>query len=616
MTLPVFRAAGAVNAYGGNNATLAKPAGTVAGDLLLAFLSTDGPASTAWSTRVPSGWAILQADTITTSIFLAVQCVMYKVAGGSEPSTYPFDFGNQSGMGGVAAWSGVDTTTPINVSALQDNPTSSTSHDIPSITTTAGDCLLIAFYAHRASNGVPYTQPSGMTERFDAKLGTANSNFGVAELALPSAGATGVKTATGNTADSSWTVAIALNPATPAVDTTAPVLSSQTGTATGTTTASGTVTTDEGNGTLYRMASTNATETVATIKAAALTTSVTTSGVQSVTFSGLTAATTYYAHYVQDDAVGNVSNVVNSASFTTSATDTTAPTLSSPTGSATGTTTASGTVSTNEANGTLYALVSTNATETVATVKASGTTQAITTTGVKNVSATGLTAATNYYYHYVHRDAAGNDSTRVTSSIFTTSAVGDTTPPVLSSPTGTQTGSTTASGSASTNEANGALYRYASTNATETAATIKAAALTTPVTATGVQSVTFTGLAPSTLYYAHYVHRDAAGNDSNVVNSSSFTTAAPASATFTYSAPGKNIMGAKRTGVAHHCTVHDKATRALLATKTGLTSDATTGAVSFTLTVGGAIAIDTEYLLMPITDGNDHDTGMLFVTTT
>ncbi len=101
-------------------------------------------------------------------------------------------------------------------------------------------------------------------------------------------------------------------------DTTAPVLSSPTGTKTGSTTASGTVSTDEGNGTLYFIATINATETAATIKAGS-SQAVSATGIQNVSFTGLTASTTYYAHYVQDDAATNTSNVVNSASFTTDA---------------------------------------------------------------------------------------------------------------------------------------------------------------------------------------------------------------------------------------------------------------------------------------------------------
>ena len=104
----------------------------------------------------------------------------------------------------------------------------------------------------------------------------------------------------------------------------------------------------------------------------------------------------------------------------------------------------------------------------------------------------------------------------------------DATAPTLTIPTGTQTGGTTASGTVSTNEANGTLYYLASTNTTETAATVKAASSQT-VTGTGSQSVSFTGLTAGTTYYAHYCHRDAAGNDSTVADSASFTTAAAAS---------------------------------------------------------------------------------------
>jgi len=106
---------------------------------------------------------------------------------------------------------------------------------------------------------------------------------------------------------------------------------------------------------------------------------------------------------------------------------------------------------------------------------------------------------------------------------------GDVTAPTLTSPTGTQTGSTTASGTVTTDEGNGTLYYLASTNATETAVTVKAAS-SQAVSGTGSQSVSFAGLTASTTYYAHYCHRDAAGNDSAVANSTSFTTAAASSA--------------------------------------------------------------------------------------
>lgn len=117
----------------------------------------------------------------------------------------------------------------------------------------------------------------------------------------------------------------------------------------------------------------------------------------------------------------------------TAAADTTAPVLSSPTGTATGSTTATVGATTDEANGTLYAVVTTSVTQpSVAQIKAgqndAGTaaaysgSQTISSTGAKTFGATGLTASTAYYAHLVHTDAASNDSNRVTSASFTTSA--------------------------------------------------------------------------------------------------------------------------------------------------------------------------------------------------
>lgn len=119
---------------------------------------------------------------------------------------------------------------------------------------------------------------------------------------------------------------------------------------------------------------------------------------------------------------------------TVSGGDTTAPVLSAPTGTSTGTSTATVGATTDEGNGTLYAVVTTSATQpSVAQIKAgqnhtgaaaawSGS-LAISSTGAKTLNATGLSQGTTYYAHLVHNDAANNDSNRVASASFTTSAV-------------------------------------------------------------------------------------------------------------------------------------------------------------------------------------------------
>lgn len=115
--------------------------------------------------------------------------------------------------------------------------------------------------------------------------------------------------------------------------------------------------------------------------------------------------------------------------------DTQEPTLSSPTATSTGTETASGTVSTDEANGSLYWIVTESATSPTPAQVEGGldhlgagapydNVQPVSATGVQNVVATGLSSATTYYIHYMHKDAAGNQSAVATSPSFTTSASG------------------------------------------------------------------------------------------------------------------------------------------------------------------------------------------------
>lgn len=252
--------------------------------------------------------------------------------------------------------------------------------------------------------------------------------------------------------------------------------------------------------------------------------------------------------------------------------DTTAPTLSSATGTATGETTASGSVSTNEANGTLYRITTSSSTALVADVKA-GASQAVTAAGVQTFNATGLPPGTTLYHHLVHTDEAGNDSLVATSNAFTTTAP-DVTAPTLTSPTATATGSTTATGAVSTNEANGTLYFYASTNATEDVATVKASGASQAVTVTGVQGVSVIGLNGSTTYYLHFVHTDPADNDSACVSSASFTTSvAPGTAKLTLPALRNNTgtLLANEVGATVH--IYEVASGNKVATVTGATSD-------------------------------------------
>lgn len=124
--------------------------------------------------------------------------------------------------------------------------------------------------------------------------------------------------------------------------------------------------------------------------------------------------------------------------------DTTAPTLSSPTGTG-GTLAGSGTVSSaNDANGTLYAVVTASATApTAAQVKLGQdhtgaaalrvVSQAVSATGVQTIASGSITAGTRYF-HYMHEDAAANQSAVVSSASFVVAASGAATAVTLTGP--------------------------------------------------------------------------------------------------------------------------------------------------------------------------------------
>lgn len=124
--------------------------------------------------------------------------------------------------------------------------------------------------------------------------------------------------------------------------------------------------------------------------------------------------------------------------------------------------------------------------------------------------------AGNYTFHLLK--ANGN--------IYTAGGVieaGDSDPPTLIEASGLAFIATQIVASVETNELNGTLYAYISSNASESSTTIKATGQTkTPDSF--VENFTFTGLTGETTYYVHFVQVDAAGNESNVTRTPAITT--------------------------------------------------------------------------------------------
>ena len=147
--------------------------------------------------------------------------------------------------------------------------------------------------------------------------------------------------------------------------------------------------------------------------------------------------------------------------------------------------------------------------------------------------------------------------TILTINVIPVAAV-DTTPPVLTSLAASKVGSFGWLGSVSTDEDNGTLFFVVTPNATEPPATVKAGA-SQPVTQTGTQALSGAGLLANTTYYLHLLHRDAAGNDSSVSSSSSFTTDAlgSGSGTVTISILRRGALQVAPEGVFFRASVSD-----------------------------------------------------------
>lgn len=107
------------------------------------------------------------------------------------------------------------------------------------------------------------------------------------------------------------------------LDVTAPTLSSAAALATSGSTADLSVSTNEGNGTLYWYVSTSGTApSVSDLMAGTGSASfgneaVSTTGLQTASATGLSGETSYYAHFYHVDAAGNGSSIATSSSFTT-----------------------------------------------------------------------------------------------------------------------------------------------------------------------------------------------------------------------------------------------------------------------------------------------------------
>jgi hypothetical protein len=142
------------------------------------------------------------------------QALYVHVAGGSEPASYTWTFGSsQTALGTIAAFSGVDTNSPI-VTHSGLATSSSSAITAPSLTLGIPDTRLVGFFGIVGKTTI--SPAAGMTERIESVSpagAAAKMTVELADQANPASGPTGSRTATGGKAAHNIGQLIALRPA-------------------------------------------------------------------------------------------------------------------------------------------------------------------------------------------------------------------------------------------------------------------------------------------------------------------------------------------------------------------------------------------------------------------
>ncbi len=202
------------------NITINKPTGVVAGDILLVNIAKGGN-----NTNAPTlaGWSLISGVSLGggggTQRFGAV---LYKIAGASEPANYTFALGagTDSASGGIVAFSGVDGTTPFDVTPPAISVQGNQAGVVGTGVTTVSANTAIVMFGQAAGNNPTWnngawntTNPGALTELFDIGQGSGDqSSAGAAWATKATIGATGNGTATLSAAERNGGILIALRP--------------------------------------------------------------------------------------------------------------------------------------------------------------------------------------------------------------------------------------------------------------------------------------------------------------------------------------------------------------------------------------------------------------------
>lgn len=191
------------NGAGSTTLVLSTPTGTIAGDVLIAFVNV---AVAGNNVTPPAGWTLIQRQDGATFSTLSY----YHVAG-SEPASYTWTFGSSGqAVGWLAGYIGVNNTTPVDVSLAQYNSSASTNAANNGVTTLRPNDRLL--YAVALPSITPIVPPAGFSDIATA-FSSSSQAVEVSQRLTATPGVTGAYTATTLLATPSVTHLIALAPA-------------------------------------------------------------------------------------------------------------------------------------------------------------------------------------------------------------------------------------------------------------------------------------------------------------------------------------------------------------------------------------------------------------------
>lgn len=198
---PVYQPADLQTSTSANGTlVLNKPTNLNAGDLMVVEVGANS-VSGSWTT-IPSGWSTI-ANGLNNSSQAPAQGIFFKVAGGSEPSTYTFvHSSNQRSVGVASRITGADTVNPIDSFDSSSNNGNSTTIAMGTISPTLSNNLIMVFAGLANTNPTSYscTNVTSFTQQYTA---AAPSTGGQISAATGSSTAAGSATASGTWSSSS-----------------------------------------------------------------------------------------------------------------------------------------------------------------------------------------------------------------------------------------------------------------------------------------------------------------------------------------------------------------------------------------------------------------------------